>query len=117
MWILWLLLGGLAGGLNSLLLYRTVSCLRPGKPPSTLVLILGSVPLRWAIAAVALALALRQGIGPGLLTFAGLWLARWGLVILVGFRPDAFLRTQDQCPQRPTLGHAPNTRAHEKIGN
>lgn len=118
MWVLWLLLGGLVGGLNSLLLYRTVSCLRPSKPPG-LALVLGSVPLRWAIAAVVLALALRQGIGPGLLTFAGMWLTRWGLVILVGIRPEAFLRTHDQCPpdarspQRPTPVHAPNTRDSE----
>jgi hypothetical protein len=36
--------------------------------------------LRWGFAASLLITALQRGIVPGLLAFAGLWLARWGLV-------------------------------------
>jgi len=93
-WIPWLLLGGMVGGLNGLTLCWTVSRLRPGALPYTLAAILGGTLLRWGTVAVALALALRQGIGPGLLVFAGLWLARWGMVMLVGVRPDAVYSDQ-----------------------
>jgi hypothetical protein len=35
--------------------------------------------LRWGLAAGLLITALQRGIVPGLLAFAGLWLARWGM--------------------------------------
>jgi hypothetical protein len=104
MWI-WLLVGVLLGGLNGLMTYWTVSRLRPGAPPQSAMLILGGAPLRWGLVTVALILALRRGVGPALLTFAGLELTRWGLVILVGVRPDIFqINTdmQDLQIKRPT---------------
>jgi hypothetical protein len=40
--------------------------------------------LRWTTTGGVLIAALQRGIVPGLLAFAGLWLARWGMVYWLG---------------------------------
>jgi hypothetical protein len=49
---------------------------------------LGGMLLRWTLAGGLLAAGLQHGAVPGLLTFFGLWLARWGTVgwAIVGAR-------------------------------
>ncbi len=114
MWLFWLLAGVLLGGLNGLMTYWIVSLLRPGAPPQSAILVLGGAPLRWGLVTLALALALQSGVGSALLTFAGLELARWGLVILVGVRPDIFqinTDTQDLQIKDPTDTKTLNNRS------
>lgn len=76
----WLCTGGAVGVLSALTLWWTVSRFRPGAPRRALAWVLGGLMLRWGLAASLLITALQRGIVPGLLAFAGLWLARWGLV-------------------------------------
>jgi hypothetical protein len=75
----WLFTGGAVGVLNGLTLWWTVARLRPGAPRRAVAWALGGVMLRWGLAASLLITALQRGIVPGLLAFAGLWLARWGM--------------------------------------
>ena len=81
---LWLLAGGLVGIANGLTRWWTVSRLRREMRLSPLALVWGVLILRLALVAALLILGLRRGIIPGLLAFAGLWLARWGTVIWSG---------------------------------
>lgn len=74
----WLFTGGAVGVLNGLTLWWTVAHLRPDAPGRAVAWTLGGAMLRWGLAAGLLITALQRGIGPGLLAFAGLWLARWG---------------------------------------
>ncbi len=82
---LWLLAGGAVGALNGLILWWTVGCLRHDVPGSAVAWVLAGAMLRWTIVAALLIGALQHGIVPGLLAFAGLWLARWGMVYWLGF--------------------------------
>jgi hypothetical protein len=75
----WLFTGGAVGVLNGLTLWWTVARLRPGAPRHAVAWALGGTMLRWGLAAGLLITALQRGIVPGLLAFAGLWLARWGM--------------------------------------
>jgi len=77
---LWLFAGLVVGALNGLTLWWTVARLQPHAPGHGVAWILGSTLLRWGLAAGLLIAALQRGILPGLLAFAGLWLARWGIV-------------------------------------
>ncbi|MDY7078274.1 MAG: hypothetical protein SXV54_15265 [Chloroflexota bacterium] len=77
---LWLFAGLTVGALNGLILWNSVARLRPNAPPSTVTWVLGGALLRWVAVAGLLIVALQHGILPGLLAFAGLWLARWGIV-------------------------------------
>jgi hypothetical protein len=79
--ILWLLAGGVVGGLSMLSLWWTVTQLRPTTPGRAALLALGGTILRWGLAAGLLIAALQQGIGTALLAFAGLWVARWAVVL------------------------------------
>ncbi|MBC8449836.1 MAG: hypothetical protein H8D78_19050 [Chloroflexi bacterium] len=81
---LWLFAGLAAGALNGLTLWGTVARLRPDAPPRAVAWILGGALLRLGLAASLLIVALQRGILPGLLAFAGLWLARWGMVCWLG---------------------------------
>ncbi len=81
---LWLFAGLAVGALNGLTLWGTVARLRPDAPPRAVAWILGGALLRWTAAAGVLIAALQRGILPGLLAFAGLWLARWGMVCWLG---------------------------------
>ena len=76
----WLALGGAVGVLNGLTLRWTMARLRPDAPLSGVALAVGGAALRWGLAAVMLIVASRQDLVSGLMTFAGLWLARWGVV-------------------------------------
>jgi len=78
--ILWLFAGLAVGALNGLILWSSVARLRPDVPGRAMAWILGGVLLRWGLAAGLLIAALQRGILPGLLAFAGLWLAHWGIV-------------------------------------
>ena len=75
----WLFTGGVVGVLNGLTLWWTVARLRPGAPSLAVAWALGGAILRWGLAVGLLISALQRGIVPGLLAFAGLWLARWGM--------------------------------------
>lgn len=77
---LWLLAGGIIGVLNGLSLRWTVAGLRTGAPGRAVVLTMAGAILRWGLAASVLFFALQRGIVPALLAFAGLWLARWGMI-------------------------------------
>ncbi|MEA3345876.1 MAG: hypothetical protein U9Q78_06500 [Chloroflexota bacterium] len=81
----WLLIGLAIGLLNMLTLCWTVARLDPGAPSTAVALVLAGAILRWGLAAGLLIAALQRGIGPGLLAFAGLWLARSGVVWWLGF--------------------------------
>lgn len=76
----WLFTGGTIGILSGLTLWWTVGRLSPDVPSSAVFLAMGGIMLRWGLATVLLIAALQHGIVSGLLAFAGLWLARWGMV-------------------------------------
>lgn len=78
---LWLLAGGLVGALNSLSLWWTVAQFRADAPAGTLLLTVGGMTLRLALVTALLIGGLQQGIVPGLLAFAGLWLVRSASVV------------------------------------
>ncbi|MDY6875350.1 MAG: hypothetical protein SWK90_03980 [Chloroflexota bacterium] len=78
--ILWLFTGLAVGALNGLSLQRTVARLQPSAPGHGVIWVLGGTLLRLGLATVLLIAALQHGIVPALLAFAGLWLARWGIV-------------------------------------
>jgi hypothetical protein len=84
--MLWLFAGLIIGMLNSLMLRWTVDRLRSGPLALGVPLVAAGFVLRLGGAAALLVLASRQGLAPGLLAFAGLWLARW-IVILVIWSP------------------------------
>ena len=77
---LWLFAGLVVGALNGLLLWSSVARLCPDVSARAMARILGGTLLRWGLAVGLLIAALQRGILPGLLAFAGLWLARWGTV-------------------------------------
>jgi hypothetical protein len=81
MMVLWLLAGALIGTMNGMTRWWTVSRLGHGVRLRPRTIIWGGLVLRFALVAAVLILGLRRGIIPGLLAFAGLWLARWGSVI------------------------------------
>lgn len=81
----WLFAGGAIGVLNVLSLQWTVGRLRPDVPRNAVAWVLAGALLRWTTTAGVLIAALERGILPGLLAFAGLWLARWGMVYWLGF--------------------------------
>ena len=83
---LWLFTGGSIGVLNGLSLRWMVARLRPEVPCRAVAWAMGGVLLRWGLTAILLIIALQEGILPGLLAFAGLWLARWGIVYWLNWR-------------------------------
>jgi len=80
---LWLFAGLAVGALNGLTLWNSVARLRPDVSGRAVAWILGGALLRLGLASSLLIVALQRGILPGLLAFAGLWLARWGIVCSV----------------------------------
>ena len=86
MLMLWLLAGCTTGTLNGLSLIWSVGRLRPGVHAGSVALVMLGTLLRWGLAAGLLAFALQRGIGPGLASFAGLWLARW-ITVAVALSP------------------------------
>ena len=76
----WPFIGGAIGMLNGLSLWWTVARLHPDAPSHAAVLTMGGAMLRWVLTAGLLIAALQHSIASGLLAFAGLCLARWGMV-------------------------------------
>jgi len=76
----WLLTGGAIGILNFMTRCWTVARLHPSAPRRAVAWTVGGALLRWGLASSLLIVALRQGVWPALLAFAGLWLARWSTV-------------------------------------
>ena len=79
---LWLCAGGITGVLSGLSLRWTVGFLRPGATGRAVILTMAGVILRWVLTASLLVAALQRGAAAALLAFFGLWLARWGMVLL-----------------------------------
>jgi hypothetical protein len=77
---LWMLAGGAVGTLNGLTAKWAVARLCPTAPGRAVSWTVTGAILRWGLAAGLLIAALQRGIVPTLLAFAGLWLARWGIV-------------------------------------
>jgi len=79
----WLLLGITVGVLNGLTRWWTVKRLCPTRPSGALASVVGGVILRCGlmIGLLIVALNVSTGITPALLTFGGLWLARWGMTL------------------------------------
>lgn len=83
---LWLFAGLVVGALNATSIARTVGRLRPGAgrrmPLAAVSLVASGFVLRLALSALVLIGGLRQSAAAGLLAFAGIWLARWLMVLL-----------------------------------
>jgi len=79
--VLWLLAGAVIGVLNAGLRWWTVSRLHVDLAHRAVFLVLAGMTLRLSLVASLLAVGLRQGILPGLLSFGGMCLARWGTVV------------------------------------
>lgn len=75
--MLWLSAGLTIGILNGLTLHWTVSRLRPTISLVGVPLVAAGFLLRMGLATALLIVASQHGIMPCLLSFAGLWLARW----------------------------------------
>jgi len=73
---LWFVAGSLVNVVNYWMQFRTVNSLHPETPQAVVRQIVGGAILRWALIAVLLLAAFRQGVIPGLLTLAGYWLIR-----------------------------------------
>ena len=80
----WLGIGIVVGAINGLTLLGTAAALDPGAMVRTAAVVLGGFLLRLGLSGGLLAVALKQGIVPGLLAFAGLTVARWMWVIKNG---------------------------------
>ena len=83
---LWLPIGILIGVFNGLTLRWTVNRLWPDTSLANVSLVALGFLLRLALATGLLVVVFQHGIVPGLLAFAGLWLARW-VVIFVTLSP------------------------------
>ncbi|MGD8245346.1 MAG: hypothetical protein PVG25_06775 [Anaerolineae bacterium] len=84
---LWLVAGSLVGLVNDLMRQWTVSRLGRAMPAGALALLWSGLLLRLVLVTALLVLGLEHGIGPGLLAFVGLWLARWATAIRHAARP------------------------------
>jgi len=74
---MWFIIGIAIGILNGLTLHWTVGRLRPETSLISAPLVMFGFLLRFGLVATLLLVALQSGIAPCLLSFAGLWLARW----------------------------------------
>lgn len=88
----WFLAGGIVGLLNGITLWWTVAYLRPEAPRRALFNAIGGALVRWGLVSGLLISALRHGIWPCLVAFAGLVVARWGVVSWFGFNQAPFRR-------------------------
>jgi hypothetical protein len=84
--MIWFIIGIAIGVLNGLTLRWTVGRLRPETSLTGVPLVMLGFPLRLGLVAALLLVALQSGIAPCLLSFTGLWLARW-LVVYVTLSP------------------------------
>lgn len=79
--MIWLGIGITGGAINGLTLSRTALALDPAAPARTAAVTVGGILFRLGLSGGLLVVALRQGIVPGLLAFAGMLVARWVWVI------------------------------------
>ena len=76
MTVLWFVAGSLVNIVNYWMQFQVVNNLHPGTPKIVVRRIVGGAILRWAMIAVVILAALRQGVIPGLLALAGYWIIR-----------------------------------------
>ena len=84
--MVWLTAGALVGILNARARWWTVAHAGFTQADRALSLALGGMFIRLVLVTALLALALRDGLVPGLLAFGGMWLARWGSVVWIHAR-------------------------------
>ncbi len=78
---MWLFAGGVVGVVNGVARWKTVSRLSTETMSRSLTLTVGGMLLRLGLVTGLLIAGLMQGIVPGLLAFAGLWITRWTIVL------------------------------------
>ena len=78
----WMGLGGLIGVFNGVSQIRLVARIRPDADFNTYAYVFRSYGLRFMLLLVGLTLAVQDGLAAALSMFFGLWLARWGNVLL-----------------------------------
>jgi hypothetical protein len=101
--LVWLFLGGLLELFNSLTRWWTVARLQPTMDIDALWITLGGMSLRLLLVAALLVSALKQGILPGLLALAGLWLVRSAAVVWIQFSGSSHWSVPaDASSHRPT---------------
>ena len=83
---LWLLLGGLLGGLIFLSQWWTVNAVDPAQAGAAKTWLFGGLILRLVMIIGFLAVALQQGFSALLAALAGLWLARWIMLVWIGLK-------------------------------
>lgn len=81
MMLIWFALGLIWGWLSIAFQVWTVKRLDARSAPLTVIWFVGGFVVRLGWIALLLIFALRQGIGLGLSTFAGIWLARWVMIV------------------------------------
>lgn len=91
--MMWLLIGIATGILNGLMLRWTVGRLRPETSLVGVPLVAFGFLLRMGLATALLVLASQRGMTTCLLSFAGLWLARWATILVTAF-PHLFVQLQ-----------------------
>jgi len=87
----WLCAGVALGFFNIMTQWWTVQRLHPEAPHYALVLMMGGMMLRWLLAAGLFITALQGGLFPLLMAFAGLWLARWGMLAMASRQSELIL--------------------------
>ncbi|MGC9469619.1 MAG: hypothetical protein ACP5HS_13570 [Anaerolineae bacterium] len=80
--VIWLLGGLLVSACQTASLVLLVASLQPEAVRRVSSRVMRSYALRYALAGLVLAVAFREGVGAGLMAFAGLWVGRWGAVYL-----------------------------------
>jgi hypothetical protein len=91
--MMWFIIGIATGILNGLTLRWTVGRLRPETSLTGVPLVALGFLLRMGLATTVLVLASQRGLTTCLLSFAGLWLARWTAILVTAF-PHLFVRLQ-----------------------
>jgi FtsH-binding integral membrane protein len=79
--ICWFLFGAVLSAVKVLTLLWTVNRIHPNAPYQAVVWAMGGAIMRWLLVTSLLLSALQQGIVSALFAFAGLWLARWGVIV------------------------------------
>ena len=91
--MMWFVIGVATGILNGLMLRWTVGRLRPKTSLVGVPLVAFGFLLRMGLATALLVLASQRGMTTCLLSFAGLWLARWTTILVTAF-PHLFVQLQ-----------------------
>lgn len=86
MGLLWLILGIVVGTLSGIMQWWSVSRLAPNATVMTANGIVLGAFARWTVVAVLFIAALRMGAVPALLAFAGLFVAKWLIIVWYGLR-------------------------------